>query len=102
MQNAPKNHQMTSPDIQKDIVHALAAETTKLVGKDIGDNVFSILVDKARDLSIKEQMAMVLSYVDKTGSVVERFLDISHVANTKALTLRNEIESMLLKHGLSF
>ncbi|CAN1159966.1 Zinc finger MYM-type protein 1 [Linum perenne] len=88
MQNAPKNLQMTSPDIQKDIVHALAAETTKLVGKDIGDNVFSIL-----------QMAMVLSYVDKTGSVVERFLDISHVANTKALTLRNEIESMLLKHG---
>ncbi|CAN1125908.1 Zinc finger MYM-type protein 1 [Linum perenne] len=31
-----------------------------------------------------------------------RFLSISHVANTKALTLRNEIESMLLKHGLSF
>ncbi|CAN1244622.1 Zinc finger MYM-type protein 1 [Linum perenne] len=31
-----------------------------------------------------------------------RFLGISHVANTKALTLRNEIESMLLKHGLSF
>ncbi|CAN1249547.1 Zinc finger MYM-type protein 1 [Linum perenne] len=89
MQNAPKNLQMTYPDIQKDIVHALAAETTKLVVKDIGDNVFYILVDKARDVSIKEQMAMVLRYVDKTG-------------NTKALTLRNEIESMLLKHGLSF
>ncbi|CAN1249544.1 Zinc finger MYM-type protein 1, partial [Linum perenne] len=88
MQNAPKNLQMTYPDIQKDIVHALAAETTKLVVKDIGDNVFYILVDKARDVSIKEQMAMVLRYVDKTGSVVERFL--------------NEIESMLLKHGLSF
>ncbi|CAN1787215.1 hypothetical protein LINPERHAP1_LOCUS17549 [Linum perenne] len=102
MQNAPKNLQMTSPDIQKDIVHALAAETTKLVVKDIGDDVFSILVDEARDVSIKEQMAMVLRYVDKTGSVVERFLGISHVANTKALTLRNEIESMLLKHGLSF
>ncbi|CAN1125913.1 Zinc finger MYM-type protein 1 [Linum perenne] len=92
LQNAPKNLQMTSPDIQKDIVHALAAETTKLIVKDIGDDVFSILVDEAR----------VLRYVDKTGSVVERFLSISHVANTKALTLRNEIESMLLKHGLSF
>ncbi|CAN1125909.1 Zinc finger MYM-type protein 1 [Linum perenne] len=88
LQNAPKNLQMTSPDIQKDIVHALAAETTKLIVKDIGDDVFSIL-----------QMSMVLRYVDKTGSVVERFLSISHVANTKALTLRNEIESMLLKHG---
>ncbi|CAN1313070.1 Zinc finger MYM-type protein 1, partial [Linum perenne] len=28
--NAPKNLQMTSPDIQKDIVHALALETSKL------------------------------------------------------------------------
>ncbi|CAN1125910.1 Zinc finger MYM-type protein 1 [Linum perenne] len=83
LQNAPKNLQMTSPDIQKDIVHALAAETTKLIVKDIGDDVFSILVDEARDVSIKEQMSMVLRY-------------------TKALTLRNEIESMLLKHGLSF
>ncbi|CAN1254767.1 Zinc finger MYM-type protein 1 [Linum perenne] len=93
---------MTSPDIQKDIIHALTAETTKLIVKDIGDDVFSILVYEARDVSIKEQMAMVLHYVDKTGSVVERFLGISHVANTKALTLRNEIESMILKHGLSF
>ncbi|CAN1254761.1 Zinc finger MYM-type protein 1 [Linum perenne] len=102
MHNAPKNLQMTSPDIQKDIIHALTAETTKLIVKDIGDDVFSILVYEARDVSIKEQMAMVLHYVDKTGSVVERFLGISHVANTKALTLRNEIESMILKHGLSF
>ncbi|CAN1182338.1 hypothetical protein LINPERPRIM_LOCUS40777 [Linum perenne] len=46
-------------------------------------------------------MTMVLHYVDKPGNVVERFLGISHVANTKYLTLRNEIESMLLKHGLS-
>ncbi|CAN1254763.1 Zinc finger MYM-type protein 1 [Linum perenne] len=83
MHNAPKNLQMTSPDIQKDIIHALTAETTKLIVKDIGDDVFSILVYEARDVSIKEQMAMVLHY-------------------TKALTLRNEIESMILKHGLSF
>ncbi|CAN0903711.1 Zinc finger MYM-type protein 1 [Linum grandiflorum] len=89
MQNAPKNLQMTFPDIQKDIVHALAAETTKLIIKDIGNDVFSILVDEARDELIKEQMTMVVCYVDK-------------VPNTKALTLRNEIESMLLKHGLSF
>ncbi|CAN0903710.1 Zinc finger MYM-type protein 1, partial [Linum grandiflorum] len=102
MQNAPKNLQMTFPDIQKDIVHALAAETTKLIIKDIGNDVFSILVDEARDELIKEQMTMVVCYVDKTRCVVERFLSIYHVPNTKALTLRNEIESMLLKHGLSF
>ncbi|CAN0843765.1 hypothetical protein LINGRAHAP2_LOCUS4030 [Linum grandiflorum] len=31
LNNAPKNHQMTSLDIQKDIVHALAIETSKLI-----------------------------------------------------------------------
>ncbi|CAN0873359.1 hypothetical protein LINGRAHAP2_LOCUS10354 [Linum grandiflorum] len=67
---------MTSHDIQKDIVHALAAETTKLIIKDLGNDVFSILVDEARDVSVKEQMAMVVCYVDKTiccGEVFEYF-----------------------------
>ncbi|CAI0627160.1 unnamed protein product [Linum tenue] len=58
LRNAPKNLQMTSPDIQKDIVHAIASEVTKQIICDIGDDVFSILVDEARNTSIKEQMAI--------------------------------------------
>ncbi|CAN0875631.1 Zinc finger MYM-type protein 1, partial [Linum grandiflorum] len=86
--NAPKNHQMTSPDIQKDIVHALAHETTKLITKDIGNDFFAI-----------EQMGLVLRYVNGKGCVIERFLGISHVRDTKAISLKNAIESMLMKHG---
>ncbi|CAN1163104.1 Zinc finger MYM-type protein 1 [Linum perenne] len=85
--NAPKNLQMTSPDIQKDIVHALALETSKLITKDIGDDFFAILADESRDVSVKEQMGVVLRYVDGKGCVLERFL--------------GAIESMLVKHGLS-
>ncbi|CAI0434139.1 unnamed protein product [Linum tenue] len=101
LKNAPKNLQMTSPDIQKDIVHAIASEITKGIICDIGDDVFSILVDEARDTSIKEQMAIVLRYVNEEGYVMERFLGIAHVADTKALTLKMEIESMLVTNGLS-
>ncbi|CAN1154321.1 Zinc finger MYM-type protein 1, partial [Linum perenne] len=43
----------------------------------------------------------VLRYVNKEGSIVERFLGISHVKDTKALTLKKEIEYMLVTHGLS-
>ncbi|CAN1158048.1 Zinc finger MYM-type protein 1 [Linum perenne] len=88
LENAPKNQQMTSPDIQKDIVHALAIETTKLITTDIGDNFFAIL-----------QMGVVLRYVDGKGCVIERFLGISHVRDTKAMSLKTAIESMLMKNG---
>ncbi|CAI0435082.1 unnamed protein product [Linum tenue] len=101
LRNAPKNLQMTSPDLQKDIVHAIATEVTKQIICDIGDDVFSILVDEARDTSIKEKMAIVLRYVNEEGYVMERFLGNAHVADTKSLTLKMEIESMLVTNGLS-
>ncbi|CAN1185010.1 Zinc finger MYM-type protein 1, partial [Linum perenne] len=82
LENAPKNQQMTSPDIQKDIVHALALETTKLITADIGDDFFAILADESRDVSMKEQMGVVLR-------------------DTKAISLKTAIESMLMKNGLS-
>ncbi|CAN1302669.1 Zinc finger MYM-type protein 1 [Linum perenne] len=87
LENAPRNQRMTSPDIQKDIVHAIASEITKAIIKDLENDFFCILVDEARDVSIKEQMAIVLRFVDQNGSVVERFLGISH--------------AMLVKNGLS-
>ncbi|CAN1121598.1 Zinc finger MYM-type protein 1 [Linum perenne] len=88
LDNAPQNQRMTSPDIQKDIVHAIASEITKAIIKDLENDFFCIL-----------QMAIVLRFVDQNGSVVERFLGISHVKDTKALTLKNEIEAMLVKNG---
>ncbi|KAM6545591.1 hypothetical protein CsatB_026327 [Cannabis sativa] len=62
LSNAPENLRITSPDIQKDIVRAVAFETLDVIIKGIGDSMFSILVDKSRDVSIKEQMTIVLRY----------------------------------------
>ena len=72
-QNAPENLKLTSPDIQKDIVNAFAVETVNGFINDIRDSLFSILVDESRDISMKEQMAVVLRYVNKRGQVVENF-----------------------------
>ncbi|CAN0903193.1 Zinc finger MYM-type protein 1 [Linum grandiflorum] len=68
---------------------------------DIGDNLFTILEDESRDVSVNEQMSVVLRYVNANGCVIERFLGISHVSDTKVVSLKNAIESMLTKHGLS-
>ncbi|XP_022899203.1 uncharacterized protein LOC111412495 [Olea europaea var. sylvestris] len=67
LKNAPENLQLTSPSIQKDIVSAIAFETLDIIMKDIGDGLFSILVDESCDVSVKEQMSIVLRYVNKKG-----------------------------------
>ena len=52
-ENAPTNHLLTSPRIQKDIISACASETTKAIISDIGEKFFSLLIDKAQDSSVK-------------------------------------------------
>ncbi|XP_042448886.1 zinc finger MYM-type protein 1-like [Zingiber officinale] len=101
LKNAPKNYKLTSPDIQKDIVRACATKTINVIIKDIGNSLFSILVDESRDVSMKEQMSVVLLYVDNSGHVNERFVGIEHVTSTTALSLKAVIDKMLSKYNLS-
>ena len=63
----------------------------KAIREEIGDAKFCILVDEARDESMKEQMAAVLRYVDTNGFVRERFFEIVHIVDTTVVTLKNEI-----------
>ncbi|XP_042441312.1 zinc finger MYM-type protein 1-like [Zingiber officinale] len=92
LKNAPKNCKLTSPDIQKDIVRACATETINVIIKDIGNSLFSILVDESRDVSMKEQMSVVLRYVDSSGHINERFIEIEHVTSTTAFSLKAAID----------
>ena len=61
---------------------------------------FCIIVDEARDESMKEKMVVVFRYVDVEGFVKECFFELIHVANTVALTLKKEIYSLLSQHCL--
>ncbi|XP_050207452.1 uncharacterized protein LOC126656872 [Mercurialis annua] len=101
LHNAPGNQKMIASSIQKDIVHAAAKETTKAIIDDLKDDYFAILVDECRDVSCKEQMALVLRYVDKRGFVVERFIGLTHVSDTSAASLKDVVSSMLSEHKLS-
>ena len=71
----PLNAQMLSPDIQKDLCSAFARdiqkdlcsafarEVKKVIKKEIGDKLFSILIDESRDISIADQMAVIVRLV---------------------------------------
>ncbi|XP_061339161.1 uncharacterized protein LOC133285878 [Gastrolobium bilobum] len=87
LQNAPDNHKLTSPKIQKDLAQACADLTIKAIISDLGNDYFSLLVDEARDIAIKEQMAIVLRYVNKK--------------DTTAQSLKAAIDGLFSKLGLS-
>ncbi|KDO47792.1 hypothetical protein CISIN_1g044782mg, partial [Citrus sinensis] len=101
LKNAPGNNMLTAPSIQKDIVRACSIETTNAIFRDVGDALFYVLIDESRDASMKEQMSVVLRYVDKNEFVIERFIGLKHVTSTTAISLKEALDQLFSKHGLS-
>ncbi|XP_025685295.1 uncharacterized protein [Arachis hypogaea] len=100
LENAPGNAQYISPGVQKDILHIFARKMRSTIREEIGDSKFCIIIDEARDESNREQMSVVLRFVDKHGCIQERFFDLIHVSDTCSLTLKTEISSVLSCHNL--
>ncbi|KAK4599518.1 hypothetical protein RGQ29_009535 [Quercus rubra] len=86
LENAPGNAKYTSPTIQKEILHILANNVRNAIHEEIGDAKFCIFVDEARDESKREQMAIILRFVDKE--------------DTTALTIKNEICAVFSRYNL--
>ena len=99
--NGYKNCQMLSPDIQKDITKACAEEVTAVILDEIHGRKFSVLIDESRDVSIKEQMAMILRFVNDEGKVMERFLGLKHIEKCTSVALKEAMVSMISSHKLS-
>jgi len=98
---APKNASYTSPMIQKEILHIFSTKVKETIRKEIGNAKFCIIVDEARDESMKEQMAIVLRFVDKDDFVREHIFGLVHVSNIAAVTLQNGIYFVLSQHKLA-
>ncbi|KRH30943.1 hypothetical protein GLYMA_11G216600v4, partial [Glycine max] len=98
---APGNNFMTAPTIQKDLAAACACEITQQIVCDIADDVFCVLIDESGDVAGKEQMIVVIRYVNSEGLVKERFLGIVSVKETSAKSLKEALEKLLSINGLS-
>ncbi|XP_076954091.1 uncharacterized protein LOC143628360 [Bidens hawaiensis] len=81
------NNKYLCPSTQKDVAHCFKEEVLKRIFDEIGDDVFVLLVDESSDVSGKEQMAIVLRYVDTYGIIKEIF--------------KSSIDTFFAKHNLS-
>jgi len=88
LESASENAKYTSPMIQKGLLNIIANSITKKINEKVGNAMFCILVDKAVHKSHKEQMSIILRFVDCGGVVREYFLEIIHVEEQTALTIK--------------
>ncbi|GJV44619.1 zinc finger MYM-type protein 1-like protein [Tanacetum coccineum] len=84
--------------IQKEILGIIAKEVRKRIRTEVGDSYFCVMVDESRDESKKEQMAIVLRFIDTNGVIREIFLDLVHVSDTSAITLKTHLWKKLLQY----
>ncbi|XP_028105826.1 zinc finger MYM-type protein 1-like, partial [Camellia sinensis] len=101
LENAPQNASYHSHGIQKQILNIFSDKIQRFIREEINDGKFCILVDESEDESKREQMAIVLRFIDKYGFIKERFFDIVHVLDTTSATLKEEICIVLSLHNLS-
>ncbi|KAL5740100.1 hypothetical protein ACOSQ2_029280 [Xanthoceras sorbifolium] len=100
LDNAAQNAKYTSPMIQHELLKILADCVRDKIREEIGDAKFCILIDESVDESNKEQMAIILRYVDVDGFVRERFFEIVGVGDTNASTLKREICIVLDRYNI--
>ncbi|XP_071704499.1 uncharacterized protein [Rutidosis leptorrhynchoides] len=96
LENAPYNSQYIAASIQKELLGIIANKVRKHIRSEVGDSYFCVMVDESRDESKKEQMAIVLRFVDNDGVIRERFLDLVHVSDTTSVTLKTCLWKQLL------
>jgi len=100
LENGPYLSRCASFQFRKEILHILSSKVKSHIREEIGDSKFCIVVDGVCDGPQKEQMALVLRFVDKSGFIQERFFDIVHVKDFEPLALKEEIYAILSRHNL--
>ena len=91
----------TSPEIQNELALIISNMIREVICTDIRDVVYySLLVDESKDVSKKEQMSIMLRYVQE-GNVHERFIGFVHISKLDANSLTQYISETLATCSLS-
>ncbi|KDO53456.1 hypothetical protein CISIN_1g046640mg, partial [Citrus sinensis] len=101
LENAPKNAQYIVPKIQKELLNIIANKVRHKIREEVGDTKFCIIVDDALDESHKEQMTIILRYVDWDSFIRERFFEITGTGPNQVRTLQRDGDTHWSSHFTS-
>ena len=79
MKNAPKNASYISKTTQNELIKSCGQIITDTIINEVKRNkYFSLIVDEAADCSSKEQLSLVLRFVDDNQNIREDFVRLLH------------------------
>ena len=58
-------------------------------------------IDESRDASVREQMVVIIRFLNIKGDILERLLAVKHVVNTTSASLKRSLDEVFATHGLS-
>lgn len=100
--NGTKNAKYTSPDVQNTIINVMSTIVQESICSAVRKaGAFTILADETKDCSKREQLAIVVQYVDvDKAELFERFLTFVEAASLDASSLSAFILDTLKKNDL--
>ena len=100
--NGPRNARYTSPDIQNTLISVMGSMVRESICTSVQKaGAYTILADETKDCSKKEQLAIVLRYVDvDSAKLFEHFLTYVEATSLDAGSLSSYILDTLRMNGL--
>ena len=102
LSSAPKNAKYQSPTIQNDLINATGEWMQEKILQEVrAAKYFSVCADEASDVANKEQLSLILRFVDQAGLVREEFISFFLCEyGTTGEAVSNLITNALRKYGL--
>jgi hypothetical protein len=103
LETAQKNLTYLSKTTQNQLISATSKfiRDTILTNINMGSRYYSIMADEATDISNKEQLSIVVRYVDNSKIIRESFLGFCHLSNgCTGVAIKNEILKEIKDFGL--
>lgn len=87
---------------QNEFIELLAAATRKTIIQEISNSeLFSVMADTTPDVSLKDQLAVCVRYIDSNGKINERLLDVIEASNKTGYGIAKYIYDSLIKHNIN-
>ena len=91
----------TSPEIQNELIDLLANNIKTAISEEVQNRPFSVIMDETSDISVHEQVAVIVRYADDFLKIKERFVGFVKTGSTTGKDLEEIFHSSIKDLGLS-